>query len=114
MGRRKKDEPKLEYYERKSQVFNPESQIAHMVFIGVSNHQKITQDTEKGTRVLVARYPDFYKIYFFRYIPVGSTSYPRGGVKVFNATEDQFQCFYYESVAIHPTQKGLFRFDEQL
>jgi hypothetical protein len=114
MGTRKKDGPKLEYYDRKNQVFNPESGIVHVVFVNVADHQKVSDSTERGTRVLVARYPDFYKIYFSRYIPVGSDSYPRGGVMVYNATDDQYQCFYFESVAIHPTQKGLFVFDEQL
>ena len=92
----------MSFYERRTQVFNPQSEITHEVFVDVAEHQKITETTEKGVRVLVARYPDFYKIYFFKYIPVGSDSYPRGGVKVFNATDDQYQCFYFESVALHP------------
>jgi hypothetical protein len=101
MGRRKKDQPEMSFYERRAQVLTP-SGTAHQVFLNVADHQKVTDKTEKGIRVLVARYPDFYKIYFHSYLPVGSDSYPRGGVRVFNATVDQYQCFYFESVALHP------------
>lgn len=111
MGRRKKDQPEMSFYERRKQVFNPQSDLTHEVFINVAEHQKITDKTEKGVRVLVARYPDFYKIYFHSYLPVGSNSYPRGGVKVFNSTMDQFQCFYFESVALHPNQKIKYSFE---
>ncbi len=110
MGRRKKDELPMMFYERRKQSFNPESNIMHEVFVEVADHQKVTENTEKGTRVLVARYPDFYKIYFYKYIPAGTNSYPRGGVKVFNATMDQYQCFYFESVALHP-KGGKYKFE---
>lgn len=101
MGRRKKDQPEMSFYERRPQILT-ESGTSHQVFLNVAEHQKVTDKTEKGIRVLVAKYPDFYKIYFYQYIPIGANSYPRGGVKVFNATDDQFQCFYFESVALHP------------
>jgi hypothetical protein len=111
MGKRNKDEPPMSFYERRKQVFNPQSEIVHEVFVDVEEYQKVTKDTERGTRVLVARYPDFYKIYFSRYIPIGSDSYPRGGVIVYNFTDGQYQSFYFESVAIHPNQKTKYSFE---
>lgn len=110
MERRKKQEIPMKFYEKRKQVFNTESSISHEIFIGVEDHQKITEKTERGVRVLVARYPDTYKIYFYKFIPVGSNNYPRGGIKVFNATMDQFQCFYFESVAVHP-RGGKYNFE---
>ena len=102
MGRKKKEEKeKMSFFERRQQTFNSSS-TAHEVFIGVTENQQVKPDTEKGVRVLVARYPDFYKIYFHSYIQPGTPSFPRGGVKVWNATHDQMQYFYFESVALHP------------
>lgn len=88
-----------------SKIFNAESRIDHEVFSNVPQDKKIDIYTEKGTRVVVAKYPPFYKIYFIEFIEVGRPSYPRGGIKVYNQTFDQVQSFYYESVAIHPTKK---------
>lgn len=88
-----------------SKIFNHESRIDHEVFLNVPHDKKIDIFTEKGTRVVVAKYPAFYKIYFIEYIEPGRQSYPRGGIKVYNQTFEQIQSFYYESVAIHPTKK---------
>ena len=110
MGRKKKEDTiKLDYFERRKKIVNPESSCAHDIFINVHDHQQVTEQTEKGMRILVAKYPDFYKIYFHSYMHPGSPSYPRGGVRVWNATHEQMQCFYFESVAIHP-EGGFHRF----
>lgn len=114
MGRKKKEEKeKMSFFERRRHVFNPESSISHHVFINVTEHQKVTENTEKGTRILVARYPDFYKIYLFQYMLPGTPGYPRGGVRAWNLNEEQMQCFYFESVALHP-DGGKHKFYENL
>jgi hypothetical protein len=95
--------------ERTKKIINPESNTSHDVFIHVDDKQRVTEATQKGRRVLVARYPDFYKIYFFKYIPAGHEHYPFGGIKVWNVTYDQFQSFYFDSVALHPNG-GQYRF----
>jgi hypothetical protein len=69
----------------------------------------ITKNTDIGSRVIVAKYPLFYKIYFMEYIDIGKKYFPHGAIKVYNATFDQTQYFYYESVAIHPTKKDKYR-----
>jgi hypothetical protein len=103
MGRKKKEEKeKMSFFERRRHTFNPESGITHQIFINVTEHQRVTENTEKGTRILVARYPDFYKIYLFQYMLPGTEGYPRGGVRAWNVNEEQMQCFYVESVALHP------------
>jgi hypothetical protein len=100
MGRKKKkDEVEMEYLPRKTQIFVG---VQHKVFAEIPEHQKINELTARGTRVLVARYPDFYKIYLSKFMPVGKPSFPRGGVLVWNATYEQTQAFYLESVSIHP------------
>lgn len=103
MGRKKKEKKeKLSFFERRHHTFNSESGTTHEIFVNITDNQRITPTTEKGVRVLVARYPDFYKLYFYQYMPPNSPSYPRGGIKVWNATYEQMQCFYFESVALHP------------
>lgn len=92
-----------------SSVINAESGNHHKVFFNVPENKKINILTEKGTRVVVAKYPSFYKIYLIEYIEVGMPYYPRGGIKVYNQTFDQVQSFYYESVAIHPTKKDRYK-----
>lgn len=89
----------------RSKIFNNESRIHHNVFYNVPDDKKINIFTEKGIRVTVAKYPSYYKIYFVEYIEPGRQSYPRGGIKVYNQTYEQYQSFYYESVALHPTKK---------
>jgi hypothetical protein len=71
--------------------------------------RRITKDTDIGSRVIVAKYPAFYKIYFMEYIDAGQPHFPHGGIKVYNATYEQAQYFYYESVAIHPTKHDKYR-----
>lgn len=99
----------MDYFDRRKERVNPESSCLHSIFVEVSDIQKVTDKTEKGIRVLVARYPDFYKIYFHSYLSPGTPSYPRGGIRVYNVTLGQMQCFYFESVAIHP-EGGFYKF----
>lgn len=102
-GRKPKD-PELikEYYERKRVVFNPQSGTEHVIFSDVKPCQQVNEATQIGTRVLVARHPNFYKLYLYSYHKPGEPTFPRGGVKVWNANEYQMQSYYTESVAIHP------------
>lgn len=91
-----------EYYLRSSKVFNINGGLSHQIFLNVKEEQKINEETPIGTRVLVAKYPDFYKMYLYKYCKPGEPEFPRGGIKVWNVEYDQLQSFYYESVAIHP------------
>lgn len=79
-----------------------QSGIDHVIFVNVPENQKIKIDSEVGIRILVARYPDFYKCYLSKCFKPGDQGWPKGGVKVWNATNEQMQCFYYDSVALHP------------
>ena len=108
-GRKPKD-PELipEYYDRKYAVFSP-SGSSHLIFTGVKLCQQVNENTLIGTRVLVARYPNFYKIYLYSFHKPGELTFPRGGVKVWNANDHQVQSFYNESVALHP-KGGYHRF----
>lgn len=92
-----------------SKIFNNESGVEHSIYQNIPDSLIVKEDCPKGTRVLVSKYPDFYKIFLFRYYKSGEPSFPRGGVKVWNDTDQQMQCFYYESVAIHP-KGGCYRF----
>lgn len=75
----------------------------------IPEDRRITKHTDVGSRVIVAKYPMFYKIYFMEYIDVGKPHFPHGGIKIYNATFEQTQYFYYESVALHPTKKDKYR-----
>jgi len=107
-----KPEETNQYYNRTEKVFNT-SGTTHTIFINVNENQKVTSDTSVGIRVLVARYPDFYKIYLYDYHNPGEPSYPHGGVRVWNEAFGQIQAFYYDSVAIHP-EGGSKRFHKQV
>jgi len=101
-GRKPKTpEEEKSYYDRVEKTFS-NSGTTHKVFIGVKDNQKIDITTPIGIRVLVARYPDFYKMYLYSYHQIGEPSYPLGGVRVWNEAFGQVQAFYYDSVAIHP------------
>ena len=67
-GRKPKNPEEIkEYYERKEVVFNPSSGTSHQVFTGVKLCQQINETTQMGTRVLVARYPNFYRLYLYSF-----------------------------------------------
>ena len=93
------------FFQKEYRIVNGGSNIEHVFFKNIPSDKRITAITERGCRVVVAKYPSFYKIYFIRYIVEGSQNYPHGGIKVYNQTYDQVQSFYYDSVAIHPTKK---------
>jgi len=102
-GRKPKNPEEIkEYYERKEVVFNPSSGTSHQVFTGVKLCQQINETTQMGTRVLVARYPNFYRLYLYSFHKPGEPTFPRGGIKIWNSNFHQIQYFYQESVAIHP------------
>lgn len=96
------DDGHSKHYKCVQRVVSKSSNIEHWVFQGVDTDHKVDNFTLKGTRVLVARYPDFYKIYLYKTHSSGEPSWPNGGVTVYNATYETMQCFYYDSVAIHP------------
>jgi len=95
-----------EYCDRASKVFSPISMMKHVIFLGIKEYQKVIESTPIGSRLAVAKYPNFYKLYLYSYHSPGEPSYPRGGVKVWNETDRQMQSFYLESVAIHPHPNG--------
>jgi len=108
-GRKPKEpEEEKQYYERVDKVFT-NGGADHKVFVGVKNNQKIDIFTPIGTRVLVAKYPDFYKMYLYAYHQAGEKSWPVGGVRIWNEAFGQVQAFHFESVAIHP-EGGMKRF----
>lgn len=90
------------YYKCVQRIVSKKSNIEHWTFQEVDNDHKVDQFTIKGTRVLVASYPDFYKIFVYKTHVSGEPSWPNGGVTVYNATYEIMQSFYYDSVAIHP------------
>lgn len=85
------------------------SSIEFEIYYNIPVERRITKDTDIGSRVVVAKYPLFYKIYFIEYIDAGKPHFPVGGIKVYNATFEQTQYFYYDSVALHPTKKDKYR-----
>ena len=99
------------YFRVVDKVFNYQTNIDHKVFVNVPVSQRVNILTPKGTRVLVARYPNFYKIYLYEYVAEGSKSFPYGGLKVWNSNECHMQYFYYDSVTIHP-KGGIHKFKE--
>ena len=97
------------YYKCVQRVVNLKSTVTHWVFHDVDSQHKVDILTPKGTRLLVARYPDFYKIYLYKTHSAGEPSWPNGGVMVYNANYETMQYFYYDSVAIHP-EGGMYKF----
>lgn len=91
-----------------SQFFK-HSGIEFEIYKNIPVERRITKNTDIGSRVIVAKYPIFYKIYFMEYIDAGKPHFPVGGIKVYNATFEQTQYFYYDSVALHPTKKDKYR-----
>jgi|LauGreDrversion4_2_1035121.scaffolds.fasta_scaffold27942_6 hypothetical protein len=97
------------YYKCVQRVVSSVSNVTHWVFNDVDEPHKVDFFTQKGTRLLVARYPDFYKIYLYKTHRAGEPSWPNGGVMVYNANYETMQYFYYDSVAIHP-EGGMYKF----
>ena len=85
------------------------SSIEFETYHSIPDERRITKYTDVGSRVVVAKYPLFYKIYFMEYIDIGKPHFPIGGIKVYNATFEQTQYFYYDAVALHPTKKDTYR-----
>jgi hypothetical protein len=81
------------------------------VFINVDKNNVVNEITPKGTRVLVAKYPDFYKLYLYKTHRVGDRYFPNGGVTIYNTVDEMMQCYHNESTAIHP-EGGSYRFTE--
>lgn len=97
------------YYKCVQRVVSSVSNVTHWVFNDVDEPHKVDFFTQKGTRLLVARYPDFYKIYLYKTHRAGEPNWPNGGVMVYNANYETMQYFYYDSVAIHP-EGGMYKF----
>lgn len=87
----------------------PLSETDYTVFLYIPSDKRISKSTEVGSRVIVATYPFFYKIYFIEYVEKGIKFFPNGGIKCYNSTFEQLQYFPYDSVAIHPTKKDKYR-----
>lgn len=103
------EEGHSKYFKCIQRTVTKNSNTAHWIFQEVDSEHKVDQFTMKGTRLLVARYPDFYKIYLYKTHTSGEPSWPNGGVTVYNATYETMQSFYYDSVAIHP-DGGAYKF----
>lgn len=88
---------------------NPSSTNYFECYQIIPEDRSVTKQTDIGSRVIVAKYPMFYKIYFMEYIDVGKPHFPFGGIKVYNLTFEQTQYFYYDSVALHPNKKDKYR-----
>jgi hypothetical protein len=88
--------------DRRRVVITPQTGIEHAIFVNVPADRKVDEYTERGIRVMVAKHPDFYRLYLYRYMLPNSPGYPRGGVKVWNDTDEQMQSYHYESVILHP------------
>jgi hypothetical protein len=87
----------------------PPSTIEYDSFYNIPKENIVTKNTDLGTRVIVAKYPAFYKIYLIKYHEKGTPFYPNGGVEVYNSTFDMKQSFPLQSVAVHPTKKDKYR-----
>ena len=62
----------------------PPSSVDYSVYYTIPKEYKIDSFTEVGSRVIVAKYPIFYKIYVMKYIEAGVPHFPLGGIKVYN------------------------------
>lgn len=87
----------------------PHTRMEFETYKNIPIDRQITKTTDIGTRIIVAKYPAFYKIYFMEYIDIGKPHFPIGGIKVYNLTFGQVQYFYYDAVALHPTKKDKYR-----
>lgn len=85
------------------------SNIEFQIYQNIPSDRKITKLTDVGSRVIVAKYPNFYKMYFMEYIDVGKRHFPNGAIKIYNVTFEQTQYFYYDAVALHPAKKDKYR-----
>jgi hypothetical protein len=90
------------YFKSTQRTVRKSSSTEHWIFLDVNDENKVDRFTLKGTRVLVAKYPDYYKLYLYKTHTPDEMSWPIGGVTIYNATDDVMQSFYYESVVIHP------------
>jgi hypothetical protein len=89
---------------KRIEKFSPSRSLMYEAFEKIPSKQRVDPFTPYGTRVLVAKYPDFYKLFLIRYHEEGEPSYPYGGVEVWNANDDCRCAFYYDAVSIHPIE----------
>ena len=98
------------YFKSEQRTVTKTSNTEHWIFFEVNDESKVDRFTSKGTRVLVAKYPDYYKLYLYKTHIPDELGWPIGGVTIYNATDDVIQSFYYDSVAIHP-DGGSYKFN---
>jgi len=103
------DDVHSKYYTCVQKSVTKSSTTEHWIYLNVDKESAVDSLTQKGTRLLVARYPDFYKIYLYKTHIPGESSWPNGGVTVYNSNYEMLQSFYYDSVAIHP-EGGSYKF----
>lgn len=89
---------------KRIEKYSPTRSLMYEAFDKIPLKQRVDPFTPYGTRVLVAKYPDYYKLFLIRYHEEGESSYPFGGVEVWNANDDCRCAFYYDSVSIHPIE----------
>ena len=78
------------------------SSFKHFVFEYIPDEYKITEYTEKRTRVWVAKNPLSIKTYLREFKNVGDLGFPYGGFVVWDDTNEQTSSYYYDCVVIHP------------
>ena len=113
--KQKKNEPAYDvgnskYFKSVQRTVTKTSNTEHWIFFEVNDESKVDRFTSKGTRVLVAKYPDYYKLYLYKTHIPDELGWPIGGVTIYNVTDDVIQSFYYDSVAIHP-DGGSYKFN---
>jgi hypothetical protein len=81
--------------------------LDYLKYKSIPYKMRVDKITSPGTRVLCASFPDFYKVYFLRWHDCGEPGYAHGGVDVWVANEERKSCYYYDSVAIHPSNESI-------
>jgi uncharacterized membrane protein len=84
------------------QIDRPGVSYQIVTFKKIPHDAQVDKFTLPGQRVIVAKYPDFYKIFLKHYYDAGEPMYPHGGIKVYNATDDKTESFAHDAVALHP------------
>ena len=87
---------------RRVERYCPSKSFLYECFDKIPKDKLIDKFTSPGTRVLVAKYPDYYKLFFLKYHEAGERYYPNGGIEVWNANEECKTAFFVDSVALHP------------
>lgn len=89
---------------RRVEKLNPSKSFLYEAF-DLNKKITVSKFTPIGTRVLVGRHPDYFKLYLMRYREAGEKYYPNGGIDVWNVNEDRLEKHYIDSVVLHPSNQ---------